>query len=68
MNFAKFLKTLFIIENHRRTATARDFVIFSTCYIFRRDQVSLFVYGPDPPYSKQKQKNNNTKCWLTGFF
>ena len=32
------------------------------------DQVKLLVYGPDQPYFKQKQKNNITKFWLTGFF
>ena len=25
-----------------------------------RDQVNLFVYGPNRPYFKQKQKNNIT--------
>ena len=32
------------------------------------DIVNLLVYGPDRPYFKQKQKNNITKCWPTGFF
>ena len=34
----------------------------------RRDQVHLLVYGPDRPYFKQKQKNDITKFWPTGFF
>ena len=36
-------------------------------YIWR-DQVNLLVYGPDRPYSKQKQKNYIAKFWPTGFF
>ena len=33
-----------------------------------RNQVNLLVYRPDRPYFKQKQKNNITKFWATGFF
>ena len=36
--------------------------------IKRWDQVNLMVYGPARLYFKQKQKNNITKFWLTGFF
>ena len=36
--------------------------------MIRRDQVNLLVYGSDWPYFKQKQKNNITKFWPTGFF
>ena len=36
--------------------------------LLSRDQVNLFVYGPDRPYFKQKQKNNIRKFWPTGFF
>ena len=43
-----------------------DLVAF-TEDILRRDQFNLLVYGPDPLYFKQKQKNI-TKFWLTGIF
>ena len=33
-----------------------------------QDMVNLLVGGTDQPYFKQKQKNNITKCWLTGLF
>ena len=34
----------------------------------RQDQVNLLVYGPNRPYFKQKQENNITKFWPSGFF
>ena len=34
----------------------------------RWDQFNLLVNGPHRPYFKQKQKDNITKFWLTGFF
>ena len=34
----------------------------------RKNKVNLLVYGHDRAYFKQKQKNNITKFWPTGFF
>ena len=34
----------------------------------RQDQVNLLIYCPERIYFKQKQKNNVTKFWPTGFF
>ena len=36
--------------------------------ILKAKQVNLLVYGPNRPYFKQKQNNDITKFWSTGFF
>ena len=40
----------------------------SILFVPRQEQANLLVYGPDRPYFKQKQKNDITKFWPTGFF
>ena len=34
----------------------------------KQNKVNVLVYWPDRPYFKQKQKNNITNFWPTGFF